>query len=192
MTSKASYLAMLALLTITMATNTGCFWVAELGPTLGFISVPIPVSPYFQDQEEDEYWEHERYERVPVLDPIPPGGPTIGLDEPSDDEIMRALERAQPIEGGWPLLYEVQRNNVRILKEKIADYIDPPRVYPLVGPAQLHHVRWKCSIYYVETTHVGYPVPYTTKDEDAMEVIYIDHDHLHRVVPDDESVTPIN
>ena len=26
-----------------------------------------PVSPYFQDEKEDEFWEHERYERVPIL-----------------------------------------------------------------------------------------------------------------------------
>ncbi len=188
MTTRNSYLAMLALLMLAMTANTGCFWLANMGPTLGFISVPIPVSPYFQDQEEDQYWEHERYDRVPVLDPIPPGGPTIGLDEPSDDEVMRALERAQPIEGGLPMLREVQRSDVRILKEKIADEIEEPRVYPLIGPAQLHTVRYKCTIYYTDTTRVGYPIPYTTKDEDAMEVISIDPDHLHRVVPTDAGV----
>jgi hypothetical protein len=191
MISRKSYLAMLALLMLSMTVNTGCFWISSLGPYLGFISIPIPVSPYFQDQEEDQYWEHERYDRVPILDPIPPGGPMIGLDEPSDDEVMRALERAQPLEGGLPMLFEVQRSDVRILKEKIADQVEEPRVYPLVGPAQLHTVRYKCTIYYTEVTRVGYPVPYTTTDEDAMEVIYIDHDHLHRVVPMDDSMAPV-
>jgi hypothetical protein len=145
---------------------------------LGF---PIPVSPFFQKEAEDHFWEYERYSRMPILGPITPGTPEVALDEPSDDQVMRALERARPVQGGLPFLEEIQRNNVRIVKEKIADYIDPPRVYPLVGPAQLHHVHWKCIIYYTEVTRVGWPIPYTTTDEEAQEVIYIDHDHLHMV-----------
>ena len=78
------------------------------------------------------------------------------------------------------MLHEVQRNNVRISREKIADYIDPPRVYPLIGPAQLHHAHYKCTVYFTEVTRVGYPVPYTTRD-DSVEVLYIDHNHLHMV-----------
>jgi len=162
-------------------THTGCFWATTEGPYLGALSIPIPVSPYFQDKHEDQYWEHERYERAPILGPLTADGPHIALDPPSDDEVMRTLEKAHPLEGGIPLLHEVQRNNVRIVKDKIADYIDPPRVYPLVGPAQLHHAHYKCTVYYTEITRVGWPVPYTTVDEDAREVIYIDHNHLHMV-----------
>ena len=55
-------------------TTTGCFWgFTEGGPSLGILSVPIPVSPFFQDEKEDKYWEHERYERVPILGPITSG-----------------------------------------------------------------------------------------------------------------------
>ena len=158
---------------------TGCSTVC--GPNFGILNFPIPVSPYFQKLPEDKFWEHERYERMPVLGPLTPNSPTTALDEPSDDEVMRALEKARPIQGGLPGLHEVQRNNVRIVKEPITDYIDPPRVYPLVGPAQLHHAHWKCIIHYTEVTHVGWPIPYTTTDEDCQEVIYIDHDHLHMV-----------
>jgi len=70
---------------------------------------------------------------------------------------------------------------VRIVKEKIADYVDPPRVVPLIGPVQLHHVHFKCTVYFTEVTRVGWPVPYTTRNEDAMEVIYIDNNHFHMV-----------
>ena len=52
---------------------------------------------------------------------------------------------------------------------------------PLVGPVQVHHVNFKCTVYYTEVTHVGWPVPYTTTDEDCQEVVYIDHAHLHMV-----------
>ena len=115
---------------------------------------------------------------MPILGPITPGMPETALDEPSDDEVMRALEKARPIQGGLPLLDETLRNHVRIVKEPISDYIDPPRVYPLVGPAQLHHVHFKCIIYFTEIHHVGWPIPYTNTDEEAQEVIYID---LHMV-----------
>jgi hypothetical protein len=70
---------------------------------------------------------------------------------------------------------------VQITKELISDYVDPPRIYPLIGPAQLHHAHYKCTVYFTEVTRRGWPLPYTTVDEDAREVIYIDHDHLHQV-----------
>lgn len=160
-------------------TNTGC-WM-HLGPNLGPFGVPIPITVYQQKQKEDRYWEKERYDRVPILGPITSGAEVVALDPPSDDEVMRALERAQPIEGGVPLLYERSRNNVRIVKEKIADYVDPPRFYPLVGPAQQHHAHYKCTVYYEDVRRVGWPVPHTLRDEDAREVIYVDHNHLHMV-----------
>ncbi len=163
-------------------TTTGCFWgLPTQGPSLGILSVPIPVSPFFHDEKEDEYWEHERYERVPILGPVTSGGAPIALDPPSDDEIMRALEKTKPVEGGIPLLWERNRNDVRIVVHKIADYVDPPRVYPLIGPAQQHHAHYKCTIYFEDVRRVGWPVPHTIRDEDSEEVIYIDHNHLHMV-----------
>ena len=160
--------------------STGCVGL-KAGPDLGVMAIPIPVSPYFQKKKEDEFWNHERYERVPILGPLVPGAPTESLDPPSDDEVMRAWERANPIQGGLPFLHEYQRNNVRIIKDKIADYVDPPRVVPLIGPVQLHHCHYKCTIYYSETTRVGWPIPHTLVDEDCQEVIYIDHNHFHMV-----------
>ena len=123
----------------------------------------------------------ERYEGVPIIGPITAGGPAVALDPPSDHEVMSAMERARPVQGGIPLLYEKQRNNVRIIKEKIADYVDPPRFVPLIGPAQLHHAHYKCTIYFSERTMVGWPFPHQLEDDDAREVIYIDHNHFHRV-----------
>ena len=158
-----------------------CGCIASQGPNLGPFAFPIPVSPYFQKLPEDKFWSHERYDRAPILGPLVPGGPTVALDPPSDDEVMRALEKARPVQGGIPFFWERQRNNVRITKEKIADYIDPPRVYPLIGPAQLHHAHYKCTIYFTEVTRAGWPVPHTNVDEDTVEVIYIDHNHLHMV-----------
>ncbi|MGO8690015.1 MAG: hypothetical protein ACLQLG_10305 [Thermoguttaceae bacterium] len=151
------------------------------GPNLGLWSYPLPLSPYFQKREEDAYWNHLRYKRAVILGPLTPGAPDIALDEPSDDEVMRALEVARPVQGGFPWLHETARNHVRIMKFLISDFVDPPRVMPLVGPVQVHHVKYKCVINYTEVTHVGWPVPYTTTDEECQEVVYIDHTHLHMV-----------
>jgi hypothetical protein len=166
------------LLALGCLVQTGCVGITS-GINLGPFGVPIPVSPYFQDQEELEFHIHERYARVPIMGPLTAGGPTVALDPPSDDEVMQALERARPVRGGIPLLSEKQRNRVRIVKEKIADYIDPPRFVPLIGFAQLHHAHYKCTIYFEERYINGWPVPYTLEDKEAVEVIYIDHNHFH-------------
>jgi hypothetical protein len=169
-------------LVIWSLTTTGCFWgLPTQGPSLGILSIPIPISTYFQDEKEDEFWEHERYERVPILGPVMGPGQPVALDPPSDDEVMRALEKVRPVEGGIPLLWERNRNNVRIVKQKIADYMDEPRHYPVIGPAQQHHAHYKCTIYFEDVRRVGWPVPHTLRDEDSEEVIYIDHNHLHMV-----------
>lgn len=170
------------LIAISSLSTSGCFWgLTTLGPSLGPFAVPVPISPLLQKRKEDEFWLHERYERVPILGPITQGEEIVALDPPSDDEVMWALEKAYPVQGGVPFLYEHNRNNVRITKVKIADYVDPPRVYPMIGPAQQHHAHYKCTIYYEDVRRVGWPVPHTLVDQDAQEVVYIDHNHLHMV-----------
>ena len=114
--------------------------------------------------------------KAPIRGPLVPGEV---LDPPSDDQVMRAWEKANPVQGGLPFLHEIQRNNVRIVKEKIADYVDPPRVVPLIGPVQLHHNTYKCTVYYTEITRVGWPVAYTQTNEDGQEVVYVDNNHFH-------------
>jgi len=176
--SNRALLAILA--TVSAISSTGCIGLSQ-GPSVGIFSIPVPVSPFYQQKAEDDFHWHERYERVPILGPVTSGGPPVALDPPTDDEVMRAFEKASPVAGGVPLLYERQRNNVRIIKEKIADYIDPPRFYPIVGPAQLHHAHYKCTVYYSQRDIVGYPVPHSLDDVEAVETIYIDHNHLHMV-----------
>jgi hypothetical protein len=178
MSRRTAPTALLLAMAASSLVSTGCM---HLGPNLGIFAVPIPITPFQQKQKEDKFWEHERYDRVPILGPLTSGAEIVALDPPSDDEVMRALEKAHPVEGGIPLLWERNRNNVRIVKEKIADYVDPPRQMPLVGPVQQHHAHYKCTIYYEDVRRVGWPVPHTLRDEDAREVIYVDHNHLHMV-----------
>jgi hypothetical protein len=187
MVRKPLYAAALLAIALCSVGSTGCTFPFNTvtGPYF-HAPFPIPVSPYFQKLVEDRKWNAERYERVPILGPLTAGGPAVALDPPTPDEVMRALEKASPVQGGVPLLYEVQRNNVRMTVEPICDYVDPPRFYPLVGPAQLHHAHYKCTIYYTQVNRIGWPLPSTHVDEDSREVIYIDHNHLHMVGNVDE------
>ncbi|MFN9369172.1 MAG: hypothetical protein ACK6CT_10495, partial [Planctomycetia bacterium] len=181
MVQRTRFLVTTLIVAVAASSQTGCFWLAAQGPNIGPLAIPIPVPVGIQKAKEDQFWNYERYERAPVLGPLQPGGPCEALDEPSDDEVMRALEKARPVQGNWPFLYEVQRNHVRISKCKISDYIDPPRHLPLVGPVQVHHAHYKCTVYFQEVKRIGWPVPHTLVDEDCQEVVYIDHDHMHMV-----------
>ncbi len=173
---KTVFLCVASLTLLFAVTSTGCL---TYGPTLGIASIPVPVSPYFQGGYEDQAWEKERYKKVAILDPIV--GECVALDPPSDDQVIRQLEKIRPVSGAVPGMETTFRNVKGITKEKIADYVDPPRQFPLAGPCQLHHAHYKCTVYFEETTNVGWPIPYTIKNQDAVEVFYIDLDHLHRV-----------
>ena len=180
MSRKIIYTSVLSLVVGgAVALSSGCIGLP--GPSLGPAGVPLPVPSSFQDQYEDMAWENERYNKVPIMGPVTQGAEIVALDTPSDDEIMRALEKARQTKGGIPFLETRVRNNVKIVKEKIGDYVDPPRVVPIIGPAQLHHAHYKCTIYFTEVIHVGLPIPHTITNEDACEVVYIDHDHYHMV-----------
>ena len=69
------------LIAMSLSSSTGCFWSATtLGPSLGILNFPIPVSPLQQKKREDAYWLQERYDRVPILGPITSGSEVVALD----------------------------------------------------------------------------------------------------------------
>jgi hypothetical protein len=103
-----------------------------------------------------------------------------GAKPPSDDEVLRALEVCCPLEADGPIS-RVRRTNVRIVKDKIADYVDPPRVVPMIGPTQLHHVHYKTTIYFDEETRIVWPIDHTLRKKALSEVIYMDKNHYHKM-----------
>lgn len=129
---------------------------------------------------------HREHETVPILGAVTSGGPTKAIDPPTDDEVFRALDKV--VEGGPSFLHEKKRKRVRIVKEKIADYVDRPRFIPTLGPAQLHHAHYKCTVYYDEHTKIGWPIPHEL-NEHISQVVYIDHTHFHMV---DDAALPSN
>jgi len=179
MSTKILRSYLLAALALIVIGNSGCQMTQGL--YFGPLVIPIPVSPFFQDRLEDKAWMHERYGRVPILGPLTADTPDVGMDPPTDDQVWREFLRVKEAEGTIPFLFEMQFNDVQIVKDKITDYIDPPRVYPIIGPAQQHHVHYKCTVYYKQKTRVGWPIPHTITNDDGAEVIYIDKNHFHMV-----------
>jgi hypothetical protein len=145
--------------------------------TLG-LWTPIPVQPWVAERMDQKY-NHRNDGRVPIMPPIRDGyPPPICEDPPSDQEVLRAMPR---VARGVPYIYEEFRDDIVIVKNRLVDKIDPPRFFPLVGPAQLHHCHWECVIYYTETVQSDYPFPQYTK-RNRVQVLYIDKDHLHLYV----------
>jgi len=171
--------------------QSGLLLAAMLVPTLagcnpfaaGFLT-PIPVPPWTAERIVDKYQNKNDF-RTPVMPPIRDGfPPPVCEDQPTEREILRAMPR---VARGVPYIFEEFRDDIRIVSERIVDKIDPPRFFPLVGPAQLHHCHWKCTIYYTETIQSDYPFPAKVKKR-RIQVIYIDKDHLHQYVGPDTDV----
>jgi hypothetical protein len=113
---------------------------------------------------------------MPLVPPIRAGEPLPICEEPpSDAEVLRAMRR---VVCEVPFCSETFRDDVVIVKNRLVDKIDPPRYFPLVGQAQLHHCHWECVVYYTELTQFASPFPVYLK-KPRTQVIYIDKDFLH-------------
>jgi hypothetical protein len=154
------------------AVTSGC-----LNPLSMGIFTPVPVPPWVAEHIEERIKYQNDY-RTPVLPPIPAGYRSLCEDPPDRAEILRTMNR---VVRGVPYVYEEFREDFEFTVEKLVDRVDPPRFFPLVGPAQLHHCHWKCTIYFNETLESCHPFPFQIKRRRA-EVVYIDKDHLHLCV----------
>lgn len=144
-------------------------------PTSMGIFTPICVQPWVAERMEEKMCVGRNDFRTPILPPIPAGYRPLCEDPPDRAAILRAMPR---VTRGVPYFYEEFRDDIEFSIEKLVDVIDPPRFFPLVGPAQLHHCHYKCTVYYTETTESSYPFPFRCKRR-RVEVVYIDKDHLH-------------
>jgi hypothetical protein len=164
-----------------------------LPATVGCVSFPLafvltPVPPWTAERMEDKY-QHKNDWRTPILPPIRDGfPPPLCEDPPNDREVLRVMPR---VVRGVPYVCEEFRDDVSIIKNRLVDKIDPPRFYPLIGMAQLHHCHWECVVYYTETVQSAIPFPTYVKKR-RIQVVYIDKDHLHLYVgtnPDQQRQT---
>jgi hypothetical protein len=142
--------------------------------SMGLVT-PIPVPPWVTERMEEKYVGKNDFRTV-IMPPIREGFPPPLCEDPPDDAmVIRALENVT--RGVW-YFYEEFRDDIQVVTERMVDRIDPPRFYPLIGPAQLHHCHWKCTVYFTETVESGYPFPVRIV-RPRVEVVYIDKDHLH-------------
>ncbi|MBV9123774.1 MAG: hypothetical protein JO112_10490 [Planctomycetes bacterium] len=121
----------------------------------------------------------EKDYRRPILPPIQEGFPPPLCEDPPD---VGALRRN--MKGGHrrvPYFFDERCDNIQVMTEKLVDKLDPPHFFPLIGPAQLHHCQWQCTVHYDETITVGFPFSFQCK-RPRLEVVNLDRDHLHLCV----------
>jgi hypothetical protein len=139
------------------------------------LATPIPVPAWVTERMEEKYCYPNDF-RTPILPQIQEGfPPPLCEDPPDESRVLRAIPH---VARGVPYFYEEFRDNVQVVSELLVDKIDPPRFFPLVGPAQLHHCHWKCTVYYDQTIESGYPFPFRCR-RPRVQVVLIDLDHLH-------------
>jgi hypothetical protein len=149
-------------------------------PSVSECSVPAAAKsqdspqPWVSGPAQEKYT-YKDDSKTPILPPIPPGTRSACDDPPERAAILRALPR---VHRGVPGLYEVFRDNIDFALEKVVDQVDPPRFFPLVGPAQLHHCHYKCTVYFDNIIHWVFLVEFEFRCSRSA-VVYLDRDHLH-------------
>jgi hypothetical protein len=156
---------------LALGVGNGCY-----NPFVMGVATPIPIPPWVAEYMEEKVCPSSDY-KTPILPPIPPGYRPFCEDPPDEAAILRALPR---VARGVPYIYEEFRDDFDFAVERLVDTIDPPRFYPLIGPAQLHHCHYKCTVYYTETLESAYPFPFRCQHR-RTRVVYMDRDHLHLV-----------
>ena len=123
--------------------------------------------------------------------PMTSGGPASLLDPPTADEVFRALVYSELSNDVAEPTWE-QLQNASIVLERMAEYTNPVRVVPLIGPAQLHHAYYKCTITYNNATDQGRRAPGRSVDPPDRQVYYVDYRHLHQVWEEEAFAARVN
>ena len=88
------------------------------------IFTPVPIQPWVSERMEQKY-NNKNDGRAPIMPPIRDGyPPPICEDPPGDLEILRAIPR---VARGVPYVYEQFHDDIKIVKNRMVDKIDPPR-----------------------------------------------------------------
>lgn len=104
------------------------------------------------------------------------------VDSPEPLDVLRSLEQQRGLNPGVvSSIHETNKSSVRIVVDLVSDRQLPVRHYPTVGPASLHLLRYRCTVYFTVTSGVEWPLK---KDDGSPELetsFYIDSNHLHRM-----------
>ena len=94
--------------------------------------------------------------------------------------MIRALEKGRPVKDGIAVRNDLTPAKVRIVKELAGDLVDPPRVYPLIGPASSTRQVQVYNLLPRRRPHEP-AAPRRDYGRATGEVVYIDHSHLHQI-----------
>jgi hypothetical protein len=124
---------------------------------------------------------------MPLLSPPNAASVDGFASPPSDSDVLEEwAQRSDPTQLLTGIV-ELERRNIRIVKEKISDDLYAVEI-PLIGPAQLHKVQYKCTVSYTRVLAIGFPFVYTLVcDESAFDTLIVNRDHFHSV--DDKSAS---
>jgi hypothetical protein len=133
---------------------------------------PSPSAP----ERKKEQSRKDNFRTPPDLPPIDRAfSNLLNPQRPDDATVLRALRQKKR---GKPFLCEESRSDIKIVSELLVNKIEPPRFFPLVGPAHRQRSHWKCTVSYTQTIESSYPFPYRTS-RPRCEVVYLDKDHLY-------------
>lgn len=172
---KAKLVGAVVLATAVVGSGLGIHW----QPTATANPMPSPITRSVEDpalealKRENERLRREVAELKKKLGDAEDRLAQTAATPPTDAEVLQAMPKR--IERNK--IYEEFRDDVVIVKNKLVDKLDPPRVFPKIGPARLWHQHWECKVYYTETIQSGYPFPQSTKKK-RVQVVYIDKDSL--------------
>ncbi|MFT5328494.1 MAG: hypothetical protein ACI8P0_006407, partial [Planctomycetaceae bacterium] len=103
--------------------------------------------------------------------------PSIGPPEPI--AVFRSLEYQRGLKPGTlSSIYETNKSSVRVVVEPVYQKQLPVRYYPTIGPASLHLLRHRCTVYFTVTPGVEWPLKKDGTPE-LETTFYMDSDHLH-------------
>jgi hypothetical protein len=154
------------------------------GLATGLLGLLAPLfgrpAPWRVERMEEKYI-FKNDSRTPILPPVVEGKRLTCADRPDRAEVQR---RGLPALPDTMPFFEVRREILRMESKKVVDRIDAPRFYPLIGPARLHHLRWKCKAQLAVTLHLHWPWEGTCGWR-GEQVVLFDADHLHLAPPPD-------
>jgi hypothetical protein len=87
-----------------------------------------------------------------------------------DDEVLQSLAESDKL----PQFLQRERSAVQIVKEMISEEVDPPRDFPLIGPARLCHDHYECSVRCNEVTRLKLPIPLAITVRNVQRTLVVD------------------
>lgn len=162
-----------------------------LSPSLNFLLIvqrvyylqPVPEVRYTVPAEGGQLPRPALPSRIPPPDRIPPAPLPERSETPQrtvPDVISPNTSRSRPptdreILRQLPKLAKLPIGEISIVKNRIMDKIECPKVYPVVGLAKLHRQQWECAVYYTETAP---DVDTKPVKKNRVDVVYLDKNDL--------------